>query len=343
MKDIEERNLAEGQIVEEMTPIRYDTREYPVEVMVNKFKNEEFIIPAYQREFIWNEEKQSKFIESILLDLPIPFLFVADEPESGKLEIVDGSQRIRTLVSFLANKLVLIKLQKLDKLNGFKFEDLLESRQRRFNRKTIRSIELTENASWKIRKDIFERINTKPYDLTSMEIRKGLFEGKFYDFLKMCSEKALFNQICPISEKRKKRDEATEMVLRFFTYSEKYKSFIHRVDEFLDDYMHDKSSNGFDQKQMESDFDKMINFVNNYIPNGFRKTATAKSTPRVRFEALSVGSHLALLEEPELVPVNVDSWINSDEFIAHTRSDAANSKVKVTGRIEYVRDKLLGK
>lgn len=343
MKDLGERNLAEDQIVEEMTPIRYDTREYPVEVMVNKFNNNEFIIPAYQREFVWNEEKQSKFIESILLDLPIPFLFVADEPESGKLEIVDGSQRIRTLVSFVSNNLVLKKLQKLDKLNGFKFEDLLESRQRRFNRKTIRSIELTENASWKIRKDIFERINTKPYDLTPMEIRKGLFEGEFYNFLKMCSEKDLFNEICPISEKRKKREEPTEMVLRFFTYAENYRSFVHRVDEYLDDFMLDKSSNGFDRQTMEKSFENMLAFVNEYIPFGFRKTATAKSTPRVRFEALSVGSHLALLEEPDLVPLNVDAWINSDEFIAHTRSDAANSKVKVTGRIEYVRDKLLGR
>ncbi|HFO9942988.1 TPA: DUF262 domain-containing protein, partial [Escherichia coli] len=62
-----------------------------------------------------------------------------------------------------------------------------------------------------------------------------------------------------------------------------------------------------------------------------------------RFEALAVGATLALEEEPNLVPKNIDDWINSKEFITHTRSDASNSKPKVKARIEYVKNKLLGK
>jgi len=342
MKDRELVEKAEAQIVEEMTPVRYDTREYPVEVLVEQYDKDEFIVPKYQREFVWNQEKQSKFIESILLDLPVPFLFLADEPDTGKLEIVDGSQRIRTLSAFINSKLTLKGLQKLDELNGFKFEDLLISRQRRFKRKTIRSIELTENASWKIRKDLFERINTKPYDLTPMEIRKGMFEGDFYDFLKECSENNLFKELCPISEKRLKREEGPEMMLRLFAYAENYHKFVHRVDEFLDDYMQDKSENGFDGLKMKTDFEKMLEFIKNHFPYGFKKSPTFKSTPRVRFEAIAVGTHLALLTNPDLVPSSpVESWLNSDDFKEHTRSDAANNKNKVIGRIEYVRDKLL--
>lgn len=342
MKDRELVEKAETQIVKEMTPVRYDTREYPVEVLVDKYRNDEFIIPKYQREFVWSKEKQSKFIESILLDLPVPLLFLADEPETGKLEIVDGSQRIRTLSAFINGTLTLTGLQKLDTLNGFKFDDLLISRQRRFNRKTVRSIELTENASWKIRKDIFERINTKPYDLTPMEIRKGVFEGDFYDFLKECSEHNLFKELCPISEKRLKREEGPEMILRFFAYADNYHNFVHRVDEFLDDYMQDKSENGFDESKMRFDFEKMLGFIERYFPYGFKKSPTFKSTPRVRFEAISIGTHLALQENPDLVPASsIESWLNSDEFKKHTRSDAANNKYKVIGRIEYVRDKLL--
>lgn len=342
MKDIDLRNAAEAQIKEELDPTRYDTREYPVEVMVDKYEDEEFIVPKYQRAFVWNEEKQSKFIESILLDLPIPFIFFADEPESGKLEIVDGSQRIRTLHAFVKGKLILCKLQKLNKLNGFAFSDLLESRQRRFLRKTIRSIELTENASWKVRKDIFERINTKPYDLTSMEIRKGMFEGDFYDFIKRCSEKELFKSLCPISERKLKREEATEMVLRFFAYADKYQDFDHSVNEFMDDFMRDKSETSFSESSLEQNFDTMLAFVNEYFPYGFKKTDSAKSTPRVRFEALAVGTFLALQDNPSLVPFHdVRTWLDSDDFKAHTTSDASNSKTKVIARIEYVRDKLL--
>lgn len=343
MKTEEEQNAAEQQIIEKKEPVSYDTREYPVEVLINKFTHDEFVIPNYQRAFVWekDKEKMSKFIESIILDLPIPYLFFADEQETGKLEIVDGSQRIRTLDSFYHDHFVLEGLEVLDLLNGFKFSDLIESRQRRFLRKTLRSIELTERASADIRRDLFARINTKPYDLLPMEVRKGVYDGDFYNFIEKCSNNPLFDQLCPISNDRKKRGEAQELVLRYFAYSDNYENFVHSVDDFIDNYMKDKHENGFDKDLMNAQYQSMLDFVNKYFPNGFRKTATSKSTPRVRFEAISVGVTLALREQPDLNPTNVEDWINSEEFKKHTTSDAANSRVKVIGRIEYVKNELL--
>ncbi|MEX5716036.1 hypothetical protein IC615_20650 [Serratia ureilytica] len=87
----------------------------------------------------------------------------------------------------------------------------------------------------------------------------------------------------------------------------------------------------------------MCNFINTHFPHGFRKTKSATTVPRIRFEALAVGTTLALRENPQLVPENIQEWLNSKEFITHTRSDASNSKPKVKARIEYVRDKLLGR
>lgn len=338
----EKQEEAEEQLLQEKTQVDYDTREFVVEHIVDKFMEGEYKIPPYQREFVWDKEKQSKFIESILLDLPIPYLFFADDKEDGKLEIVDGSQRIRTLVDFKNDKLVLIGLDKLDKLNGFKFSDLLESRQRRFLRKTLRSIELTEKADFEVKKDIFRRINTDPYDLTDMEIRKGMYqEGDFYKLILECSENSLFETLCPISEKRKRRGEAQELVLRYFAYSEKYQEFTHRVDVFLDDYIKEKHNHGFDQFTMKAKFDTMLDFVNSYFPYGFKKAPTHNTTPRVRFEAIAVGVTLALKVNPNLQPNNVETWLNSVEFEEHTTSDAANNRLKVVGRIEYVKDKLL--
>ena len=337
-----DKDEAEDQIIEERTPIAYDTREYTVQAIVDMYENKEWIVPRYQREFVWREDKQSKFIESVLLDLPIPYLFLADEPKTGKLEIIDGSQRIRTLQAFLKNMLVLEGLKKLEKLNGFTYNDLLVSRQRRFGRKTIRSVELTENASWFVRKDLFERINTKPYDLTPMEIRKGLIDEKLFNFFDDCSKNALFKKLCPISEKRLKREDGPEMVLRYFAYSSKYKNFIHRVDEFLDEYLIQISEN-YNVNEMQADFDEMLHFVKKYFPIGFKKTGNGKTTPRVRFEAISVGVRLALQVKSELIPKPVENWIDSAEFNKHTRSDAANNRLKVIGRFEYVRDRLLEK
>lgn len=85
----------------------------------------------------------------------------------------------------------------------------------------------------------------------------------------------------------------------------------------------------------------MIDFAEKYFPYGFKKNRTAESTPRVRFEALAVGVNLALREKPYLIPNDTSQWLGSDEFSEWTTSDGSNSKTKVVGRIEYVRDMLL--
>lgn len=342
----EEQNNAEEQIFKEQAIVDYQIREYPIDVIVSKYTDgqeinqNEFFIPKYQRKFVWDLNKQSKFIESLMLDLPIPYIFGADN--NGRLEIIDGSQRIRTLEAFLSNTLILTNLKKLDKLNNFRHSDLPLSRQKRFNRKTIRIIELTDKADRDVRKEIFERINTTPTLLKDMEVRKGVFEGDFMDFLKDCSMNGKFQLLCPISKKRTDREEASEMVLRFFAYAENYTIFDHIVRDFLDDYVKSKES-GFDQSILAEYFENMLDFAQAYLPYGFRKSRNSKSTPRVRFEALSVGIHLALQKKPDLTPDRrkIDQWLNSDEFKNHTRSDGANSKSKVINRIEFVRDKLL--
>ncbi|NET61159.1 MAG: DUF262 domain-containing protein [Symploca sp. SIO2E6] len=145
------RESAEAEIREKQKPVDYDTKEYPVEILVQKYTDgreddtNELFIPDYQREIAWDETRQSKFIESVLLGLPIPYIFVADiydeENDLGRLEIVDGTQRIRSLTRFLNNELTLQKLEKLEKLNNFTFADLPLARQRRFKRSTHRICE----------------------------------------------------------------------------------------------------------------------------------------------------------------------------------------------------------
>ena len=165
-----QKEAAEQEIREKQKIVDYDTKEYPVEVLVQKYKEgldddiNELYIPDYQRDLIWDDVRQSKFIESIFLGLPIPYIFVADlrpeEEDLGRLEIVDGTQRIRTLDKFLHDELKLCELKKLENLNDFRFSDLPLARQRRFNRSTIRMIVLTEKADEETRRDLFDRVNS---------------------------------------------------------------------------------------------------------------------------------------------------------------------------------------
>ena len=121
----DEQEFAEAEIREKQKVVDYDTKEYPVEVLVQKYRKgldediNELYIPDYQRDMVWTEARQSKFIESLLLGLPIPYIFVADlrpeqedeEEDLGRLEIVDGTQRIRTLDSFSSRVLRTLKAE----------------------------------------------------------------------------------------------------------------------------------------------------------------------------------------------------------------------------------------
>jgi hypothetical protein len=346
----ERREEAEAEIRDKQKPIDYNTKEYPVEILVQKYTEglsddtNELFIPDYQREMAWDDARQSKFIESVLLGLPIPYIFVADIPDEeneARLEIIDGTQRIRTLARFLNNELKLIDLKKLEKLNSFKFSDLPLPRQRRFNRTTLRMIQLTEKATEDIRRDMFERINTGSVVLNEMEKRRGIQRGPFLEFIDQLSENPKFRDLCPFTDTLVDRREPQEFVLRFFAYLNNYQNFDRQVNKFLNSYLTKNNKDGFDHEAMKGEFESMLDFIEEYFPNGFRKGNKYTTTPRIRFEAIAVGTALALREDSDLEPISME-WLDSKEFKFHTTSDASNSKPKVKNRIEYVRNQLLG-
>lgn len=349
---------AEQAIRSHQREVNFETKEYTVELTVSKYRDgidedeNELFVPDYQRDFVWDERKQSRLIESILIGLPVPYIFIADVDENeeshidtgGRTEIVDGSQRIRTLDAFINGGLILQELELLSELNGFTYNDLPKQRQRRFNRSPIRIIELgtcTEST----RRDLFERINTGSDILQDMEVRKGsrAADSSLYkDLIVPCSKDETFIKNTPMTNAKIKREERLEFTLRFFAYLEKYRDFDHSVREFLNEYLRDrKDMNMVEINDLQKEFKRTMEFVDKHFPYGFSKSRSAKSTPRVRFESIAVGIALALREDPNIVPNNIESWLFSDEFKKLTTSDGANSRPKVISRIEFVKDKIL--
>ncbi len=334
-----ELSLANDQVRASQNVIAYDSKEYVVEVIVKRFEKGQFFIPDYQRDFVWSTDRKCKFIESVMMGLPIPYLFGVQTAD-GRVEILDGAQRIQTLCQFVNNDLELKKLDRLDLINDYFFEELPQEQQNKLLDRSLRMVVLPETVSKQIRLDMFERINTGSDTLKNSEIRKGAYSGPFFDFVARCSENPLFVQLCPISEKNRKRGEATELVLRFFAYAEKYSEFKHSVSGFLDAFLKEKNEKGFDEELLESNFQKMLEYVQANFPFGFAKSQKAKSTPRVRFEAISVGTHLALSEDPALPPLEVP-FEDTPEFKVQTTSHASNSGPRLKARVEYIRDYLL--
>lgn len=336
----QQRDAADIQIRDKQQEVKYDLRDFTVELIVSHFNEGLFYIPEYQREHVWNVEKQSRFIESVVLGLPIPMMFLA-EMSDGNLEIVDGVQRISSLDAFLAGDLRLKKLDRLDLINDFRFEDLPVPQQKKLRTRALRIVILDESTTFETRQDIFNRVNTSGEKARPAEVRRGAFQGAFMDFIQERSNDPRFRRLCPISDVLVKRREPAELVLRFFAYSEDYLSFKHDVGKFLDRFVVARKD-GFDRPRFQTEFDEVMLFVERFFPTGFAKSKTSISTPRVRFEAISVGVNLALRQNPALVPADM-SWLQSDAFEHLTTTHASNSGPRLRSRVEFVRDRLLGR
>ena len=349
-KTEEEITCSAKQISEKKQDIKFDTRDYPINYLVNQYEMQEFYIPLeYQRNFVWGNKDRCIFIESILMGLPIPFMFFSDT-DDGRIEIVDGAQRTQTLVQFCQNDLELQGLEILTDSNGFFFKDLDPAIQRKFLNTNIRVVFLEEGTTEKVRQEIFKRINTRGLQAKPAEARRGSFEGKFKDFLEECVKEKKFNELAPRTRITEDRYEGFEMVSRFFAYSDNYENnfegYTGNVTKYIDNYVEKQNRLAEADEDIISSrrnrFKNMLDYAEKILgKRGFRKTLTSKSTPRARFEALSIGIALALKENPDLPVRDISSWIDGEEFAICTRSDAANNKNKLVGRIDFVKNKLL--
>lgn len=175
--------------------------------------------PDFQRNFVWKRDQQSRFIESLLLNFPLPPIYL-NRTQNGKLIVVDGRQRITTLKLFMDNKLKLRGLTTLPHLNGLRFRDLikLDARyQTRVEDTQLFVYIIPPSVPVEVVYDIFNRINTGGTQLQRQEIRNCIFIGKSTALLGKLSQKDYFKQAIDnnISPNRLKDQEAILRCLAF--------------------------------------------------------------------------------------------------------------------------------
>lgn len=354
---VDEIAAAEAAITNVSRQVKFTVAEYPISVYVARFEDDEagrFFVPEYQRKLAWHPRQQSDFIESLLVGLPIPFLFFYQTPD-GRMEIVDGSQRMRAMRAFLKENLRLSDLVLLPELNGFGFNDLPKDRQNKFEDVTIRTIVLDTSTDPSTRAEMFARINKSGTVANEAEIRRGSLPGPVTELIRELAENERFVAATPMSQKAVDQREREELATRFFAYIEgwntpngRFPNYRDRPKKYLYDYL--KSANetaGADPEllnRMRVEFDHMLEFVGQHFPNGFRKNTTANTVPRVRFEAIAAGTALALREKPELnlSSAQIAGRMEEKKFDAVVVSDGANVRSKLEGRIDLVRSILIG-
>lgn len=270
-----EKKLSVSQINE-----KYEKGEHRIVTETNREKLPNFVDalkrnnymevrPFYQRRSRWDEERQSKLIESFIINIPVPPVFLY-EKSYNSYEVMDGQQRITAIDDFYNNRFSLTGLDLWPELNGMKYSDLPNKIRAGLDRRSISSIVLLKESAPEeedaifLRQLVFERLNTGGVKLERQEIRNSLSTGKFNDILfelarldifrdvwelPRYEEEELENHKSSIYEKAFfKKMEDIEVVLRFFALRH-MDNFRYGIQGFLDIYM--IRSKGFQEKDCE--------------------------------------------------------------------------------------------
>ncbi len=338
------------QLNEQRRRVDYDTFDISVQQLLAMTLSKQIdTAPAYQRQFRWKGDRQSQFIESVFLGIPVPSMFMAANSD-GSWELVDGVQRLSTLIHFagdpslharigVTSPLRLTDLEKLDSLNGTSFGELPESARLMFLLKSLKIVTISDKSDPNVRFDVFERLNTGGVELTDQEIRACVYRGPFNDFLEDRAKFEPFRTVARIPPKLLKDGTPEEWVLRFFAFLDGYRKFEHSVVDFLNAYMREANRSA-DLKSLQSIFEKTFKQLAKLFPHGIRR-GHGHATPVNLFEGVAVGAALTLRDRASLKPDAVSSWIDAPELRAATTA-ATNAKKNVVFRIEFSKKHLGG-
>ena len=236
---------------EEVVPsVSYDVTSYgsdpEVEGLVSRIKRGDIIIPPFQRDYVWRQPEASKFIESLLLGLPVPGVFFATEPKSNKQLVIDGQQRLKTLLFFYEGffnphpedkKQRVFSLTKVQKPFEGKTYKTLEAHDRvRLDTAIMHATIVKQTAppgDDTSLYHIFERLNSGGRRLTNQEMRLALYHGRLIDCIKKLNENEKWRSVFGKIHSRLKDQE---LVLRFFALFEDTEKYERPLTEFLNRY-----------------------------------------------------------------------------------------------------------
>ena len=241
--------LLQAELDTQRRQIDVDNFDITLGELVRMAKDDELIrAPEYQRKFRWSSEDESYLIESLFLGLPVPSIYVASNP-NGTWEVVDGLQRLSTLIHFMSDTaevqaqlslgapLRLTDLRKLPSFNDLTFHSLPTPIRLQFAKRSLRVTALSDKSDPEIRFEVFERLNKGGVSLTPQEVRACIFRGPFAELLRDLAESDGFKTLVKLQQAHSNDGTREELVLKFFAYLNRGEHYDGKVKEFLNTYM----------------------------------------------------------------------------------------------------------
>ena len=256
------------EIPKEVRKINTQAYDKSVSDLVRMIEDKDIILdPDFQRNYVWDNKKASLLIESIILNVPIPVVYVS-QSEDDTWTVIDGLQRLWSLKRFFDGKFKLTGLEILTELNKQDISSLNSKALRMLKNGLLRVIMITNDSNEEIKYDVFMRLNTGSVHLTEQELRNCLYKGSLNRLLKDLTSNEQWLSLLGISEPHKRMADR-EMILRFFSLHQNWDSklgvitnYKGRMKNFLNDYM--KQNQNVSQNiviQHKELFDSTVNKV----------------------------------------------------------------------------------
>jgi hypothetical protein len=302
-----------------------DLKEDPMSVFqyIRKYAQNQLIIdPDFQRNIVWKPKQKSWFIESVILNFPLP-PFYLNQDKKGNLLIIDGLQRTTTLIDFMDNKFVLSELEALPDYNGLNFKLLPPEIQSKIEDKKLLLYILKPTTPTVVIYDMFNRINTGGTQLNRQEVRNCIFRGESTRLLKKLANEDVFKKAIDdgISDTRMK---AREAILRYLAFKIKnYSAYNGDMSEFIEDAMKQiNQMNNHKIEALEADFRRVMQTTFNLFGKKNFRIPSSKTRGAV---------NIAILESVAHYFSNVD-----DNFIKTHKTSIVENFRKLIENPEYI-------
>lgn len=317
--------------------------------------------PHYQRRNRWSDDKQSKLIESFILNVPVPPIYFSED-EYGVYSIIDGKQRLTAIHDFLTNKFKLKNLDVFNELNGLEFHELpIQIKNALTVRPYIRVVTLLKQSNPELKYEVFLRLNTGGDSLRPQEIRNVAFDGSLNKLLYQLSDNSILKnklKITDSSSNSYRKMDDLETILRFFSlsfYWDKLPS--QTISKVMDIYMSQHKNIDFsDIDSLNQKFTKTISICNEiWSGNAFYKPIS-ESNYREQFiaplyDAQMIAVSLIIDELGESSLSNINREILEKETLTLFISDldflksvtqATNNSLNIHKRITSIYNMLKG-